>query len=302
MASIFFMNFQRLLNNSEIVAPVKVAKSLTRNTIRLRSCVLFDTPVIRLEHKLWMLKVSTLRGNSRTGIEVGTLGNTQPIYSAAGGVLKAEWNKQVKSCSGGIMTATRFFVYGSMSEGMVHFSKIADFVMSSVPATIKATAYRLKVGFPALLQEERDCVAGHLVELRTSDLLQHLLDEFFGFNKLDPEKSVYSREKTLVEVEGSSEKMEAWVYFLNPKKLPPNAKLIEGGDWQKSLSEEPVLVNKLSERQVQYIQRLGKSTGREIVPIDLPLYRELMGLELIVDKGRRLALSKLGHEVYRHLG
>lgn len=200
------------------------------------------------------------------------------------------------------MTATRFFVYGSMSEGMVHFSKIADFVMSSVPASIKATAYRLKVGFPALLQEERDHVAGHLVELKTSDLLQHLLDEFFGFNKLDPEKSLYSRHKTLVEVEGSSEKTEAWVYFLNPKKLPPTAKLIEGGDWQKSLNEEPLLVNKLTERQTQYIQRLGKSTGREIVPIDLPLYRELMGLELIVDKGRRLALSKLGHEVYRHLG
>jgi gamma-glutamylcyclotransferase (GGCT)/AIG2-like uncharacterized protein YtfP len=200
------------------------------------------------------------------------------------------------------MTATRFFVYGSMSEGMVHFSKIADFVMSSVPATIKATAYRLKVGFPALLQEERDRVGGQLVELRTSELLQHLLDEFFGFNKLDPEKSVYSREKTLVEIEGSSEKLEAWVYFLNPKKLPPTATLIEGGDWQKSLSEEPLLVNKLTERQTHYIQRLGKSTGREIVPIDLPLYRELMGLELIVDKGRRLALSKLGHEVYRHLG
>ena len=200
------------------------------------------------------------------------------------------------------MTATRFFVYGSMSEGMVHFSKIADFVMSSVPATIKATAYRLKVGFPALVQEERNRVRGHLVELKTSDLLQHLLDEFFGFNKLDPEKSLYSRHKTLVDVEGSSEKAEAWVYFLNPKKLPLNAKLIEDGDWEKSLNEEPLMVNKLTERQVHYIQRLGKSTGREIVPIDLPLYRELMGLELIVDKGRRLALSKLGHEVYRHLG
>lgn len=197
------------------------------------------------------------------------------------------------------MTATRFFVYGSMCEGMVHFAKIKDFVLSSVPASIKATAYRLKVGFPALLKDERDQVAGHLVELKSSDLLQHLLDEFFGFNKLDPEKSLYSREKTLVEVDGRIE--EAWVYFLNPKKLPPTAKLIEGGDWQRAMDEEQTLLSKLTERQVQYIQRLGRSTGREIVPIDLPLYRELMGLELIVDKGRRLALSKLGHEVFRHL-
>ncbi|MNS72308.1 hypothetical protein D3C72_1057130 [compost metagenome] len=65
--------------------------------------------------------------------------------------------------------------------------------------------------------------------------------------------------------------------------------------------EEPALTAKLSDKQVTYIQKLGKSSGREIIPIDLTLYRELMNLELIVDKGRRLALSKFGQEVYRHL-
>jgi hypothetical protein len=62
------------------------------------------------------------------------------------------------------------------------------------------------------------------------------------------------------------------------------------------------MTSKLTEKQATYIQRLGRSSGREIVPIDLTLYRELMNLELIVDKGRRLALSKLGQEVFRHLG
>jgi hypothetical protein len=33
----------------------------------------------------------------------------------------------------------------------------------------------------------------------------------------------------------------------------------------------------------------------------MELYRELMKLELVVDKGRRLALSKLGQEVARYL-
>ncbi len=61
------------------------------------------------------------------------------------------------------------------------------------------------------------------------------------------------------------------------------------------------LKNDLSEKQMDYILRLGKVSGREIVPIDLQLYRELMNLEIIVDKGRRLALSKLGHEIYRFL-
>lgn len=198
------------------------------------------------------------------------------------------------------MTTTRFFVYGSLCEGMVHFSKIQNFIESSVPAQIRATAYRLKVGFPALINSGADLVSGHLVELRSSDLLIALLDEFFGFNQQDPAKSLYHRQESLVTVEdGGVEK--AWVYFLNPLKLPVNAAPIHGGDWLKSMEEQPTMTQKLTDKQKCYISKLGNSSGREIVPIDLQLYRELMNLELIVDKGRRLALSKLGHEVYRHL-
>lgn len=198
------------------------------------------------------------------------------------------------------MTTTRFFVYGSLCEGMVHFSKIQNFIESSIPAQIRATAYRLKVGFPALINSGADLISGHLVELKSSDLLIGLLDEFFGFNQMDPSKSLYHRQETLVTVPGGSVE-KAWVYFLNPLKLPANAAPIHGGDWEKSMEEQPTLTQKLTEKQKSYISKLGNSSGREIVPIDLQLYRELMNLELIVDKGRRLALSKLGHEVYRHL-
>lgn len=199
------------------------------------------------------------------------------------------------------MTTTRFFVYGSFCEGMVHFSKIQNFVESSVFARVKATAYRLKVGFPALVKGGGDLVPGQLVEMKGSELLIGLLDEFYGFNRMDPEKSLYTREEVDVYPEGSSTSVKAWVYFLSPLKLPVNAAVIQGGDWQKSLVEQPALTDKLTEKQAAYIQRLGKSSGREIVPIDLTLYRELMNLELIVDKGRRLALSRLGQEVFRHL-
>ncbi|MBS1969292.1 MAG: gamma-glutamylcyclotransferase [Bdellovibrionales bacterium] len=198
------------------------------------------------------------------------------------------------------MTTTRFFVYGSLCEGMVHFSKIQSFIESSVPAQIRATAYRLKVGFPALINSGADLVPGHLVELRSSDLLIALLDEFFGYNQQDPSKSLYHRQETLVSIEGENVE-KAWAYFLNPMKLPANATPIHGGDWQKSLEDQPAMTQKLTDKQKCYISKLGNSSGREIVPIDLQLYRELMNLELIVDKGRRLALSKLGHEVYRHL-
>lgn len=198
------------------------------------------------------------------------------------------------------MTTTRFFVYGSLCEGMVHFSKIQNFIESSIPAQIRATAYRLKVGFPALINSGADLISGHLVELKSSELLVGLLDEFFGFNQMDPSKSLYHRQETLVTIEGGGIE-KAWVYFLNPLKLPLNAEPIHGGDWAKSMEEQPALTQKLTDKQKCYISKLGNSSGREIVPIDLQLYRELMNLELIVDKGRRLALSKLGHEVYRHL-
>jgi len=199
------------------------------------------------------------------------------------------------------VTTTRFFVYGSFCEGMVHFSKIQNFVESSVFARVKATAYRLKVGFPALVKGGGDLVPGQLVEMKGSELLIGLLDEFYGFNRMDPEKSLYTREEVDVYPEGSSISVKAWVYFLSPLKLPVNAAVINGGDWQRSLAEQPALTDKLTEKQTAYIQKLGKSSGREIVPIDLTLYRELMNLELIVDKGRRLALSRLGQEVFRHL-
>ncbi|NUN06865.1 MAG: gamma-glutamylcyclotransferase [Bdellovibrio sp.] len=199
------------------------------------------------------------------------------------------------------MTTTRFFVYGSFCEGMVHFSKIQNFMESSVFARAKATAYRLKVGFPVIVKGGGDLVPGQLVELKTSEILLSLLDEFFGFNRQTPEMSLYSREEIEVFPEGTSQGIKAWAYFLNPLKLPVNAAVIPGGDWKKSMEERPVLTSQLTDKQATYIQRLGRSTGREIVPIDLTLYRELMNMELIVDKGRRLALSKLGQEVFRHL-
>ena len=68
------------------------------------------------------------------------------------------------------------------------------------------------------------------------------------------------------------------------------------------LDENPPLPQTLSDRQRSYVLKLGAVKGRDIIPIqDLTLYRELMKLELIVDKGRRLALSSLGKEVYKHL-
>lgn len=198
------------------------------------------------------------------------------------------------------MATERFFFYGSMSEGMVHYNKVKNFIESQVPATIRAQAFRLKVGFPVLVKNPIDTIHGMIVELKTSEILLSLMDSFFGVHPTNPALGLHERQKQLVQI--GSELVEAWVYFVNPKKMPKDSVLIEGGDWFKSMQDVPPMTQGLSEKQIIYIKKLGTASGRDIVPInDLTLYRELMKLELIVDKGRRLALSKLGQDVYRHI-
>lgn len=200
------------------------------------------------------------------------------------------------------MTTMRFFLCGSWTEGMVNFAKIQTYISDLKQGQILAKAVRTKLGFPLLLKDRADRVWGQLAEIQVSDFLLAILDEFHGVHPSDPNKGLHTRESTFVELEDGIQ-VEAWAYFANPKKIPAGSSEILSGDWKKSLEEQPTLIEKLTERQVAYVKKLGSASGRDIVPIqDLSLYRELMNLELIVDKGRRLALSKLGKEVYRHLG
>ncbi len=212
------------------------------------------------------------------------------------------------------MTTMRFFVIGSWTEGMFHFQKLRPFIVSYEPATLQAQAYRLAVGFPVLVAQNNgntdsdqtpdqtsDQIIGQLVELTHDQTLLALMDSLHGVHLTDPSKGLHQR-LTVKVVKNSGNQIEAQVYFFNPKKLNAKAVRIVGGVWQESLALYPPLTNQLTEKQKNHILKLGAVKGREIVPInDLSLYRELMKLELIVDKGRRLALSSLGKEVYNHL-
>jgi gamma-glutamylcyclotransferase (GGCT)/AIG2-like uncharacterized protein YtfP len=222
------------------------------------------------------------------------------LETVVSGTQRASQKQNPLSISEGELVTNVVFVYGSMSEGMVHFDKIKSAVVSVQPACVTAAAYQLPSGYPVIMKEGSEVIPGHLVELSSSDLMMPLLDEFFGVALMDPAKGLHMREEVDVTAEQLGA-VKAWIYFVNPKKLPTQAKKIESHQWEEAL-KSPKFVDQLSERQKTYIRRLGKITGREVVPIDLPLYRELMSLELIVDKGRRLALSKFGQEVYRYLG
>ena len=204
------------------------------------------------------------------------------------------------------MTTMRFFVIGSWTEGMLHFQKLKPFIVSYEPATIQAQAYRLPVGFPVLVEQgdgqgQYDQIIGQLVELKYDATLLALMDSLHGVHPAVPSKGLHQR--TTVKIcKNSGDQDEAQVYFFNPKKLSTKATRIEGGIWQESLAQNPPLTDQLTDKQKTYVRKLGAVKGRDIVPInDLTLYRELMKLELIVDKGRRLALSSLGKEVYNHL-
>lgn len=197
------------------------------------------------------------------------------------------------------MSTNSIFLCSSLADGDFFLDKIQNLIVSTELATIQAAVYRSKVGFPMLVKTGVDEVQGTLVHLISSDMVGHILDELMGFFPQNPAQGLTHKELALVQTQNGES--SAYVYFLNPEKVNSDVRYIENGDWQKALNEKPPIPKKLSERQRNYIQKLGKSSGRDIVPIDLALYRELMNLELVIDKGRRIALTKLGQDVYRYL-
>lgn len=191
------------------------------------------------------------------------------------------------------------FVYGSFSEGMVHYNRLLPYLVETRSVSASGSVYRLPVGFPVFLNQGMHEVLGLLVRVSKPEVLFPLLDEFHGVSAISPDEGLFTRVEIEVKCGGARE--AAWVYALLPSRLPKTAKLIEGGDWKKSLDENPALPMRLTDRQRNYIRKLARCSGRDIVPIDLDLYRELVHMDLVVDKGRRLALTALGHDVNRFL-
>jgi gamma-glutamylcyclotransferase (GGCT)/AIG2-like uncharacterized protein YtfP len=199
----------------------------------------------------------------------------------------------------------RFFVIGSWTEGMLHFQKLRPFIISYQQASIEGLVYRLPAGFPVIVENldsaQPDQIVGQLVEIKSDETLITLMDSFHGVHQADDTQGVHVRRLMKVQ-KSSGEIEEAQVYLYNPKKLNAKSERITGGVWQEMLKSNPPMSEQLSDRQKTYVLKLGAAKARDIIPInDLTLYRELMKLELIVDKGRRLALSSLGKEVYKHL-
>ncbi len=210
------------------------------------------------------------------------------------------------------MTTMSFFMIGSWTEGMFHFQKIKPHVHSVKPGQINARIFRLPVGYPVLVEKKSEDIEqtqpsshfidGQILEVATDDTLLALLDSFHGVHPTDPAKSLFHRKCFPMADLADSASSELNVYMMNPAKLPKNSVEISGSCWRKSLTEVPPLPATLTEKQKEILRQLGNVKGRDVVLVkDLTLYRDLMKLELIVDKGRRLALSPLGKDVFQYL-
>lgn len=189
-----------------------------------------------------------------------------------------------------------FFLYGIYDEGQKCFPRFKNFITSSRPAYVKGNLYKLSCGLPLLAPGGEDVISGNLVELEIADSYWAIIDALNGFNALNPKKSLIVRQAVEVHLPESAP-VQAQAYSINADKKVQGLELVPGGEWQTCMSSPQALIERLTDRQKTYIQKLSQAKGREIVPVDMALYRELMSLELIVDKGRRLALTHLGQEI-----
>jgi hypothetical protein len=195
--------------------------------------------------------------------------------------------------------AYSFFLYGIYAEGQKCFSRFKNLISHSRPAYVKGTMNKLTCGLPILSTPGEDMISGQLVQLDIPESYWAILDALNGYNASNLKKSFLVRENVeVIVMEGPT--VSAQTYCLNSARSSHVAELISSG-WENVLESSVGLVEKLTERQKTYLQKLSQAKGREIIPVDMALYRELMSLELIIDKGRRIALTRLGLEISHFL-
>lgn len=189
-----------------------------------------------------------------------------------------------------------FFLYGAYEPEQPCYGRFKNFIKNSQTAFVKGTLHQLQCGLPLLLKEGDGWTQGTAVELDIPETQWPIFDAINGC--FQPAKSFIVRESFAARMAGASdaEEFSLSTYALNPEKKQQTRGPVE---IQNVLSSS--LIHQLTERQRTYIYKLSRAKGREIIPVDMLLYRELLLLELIVDKGRRLALTNLGQEVSHFL-
>ncbi len=190
-----------------------------------------------------------------------------------------------------------FFVYGIYDENQKCHQRFKDFIVSKQKAHVKGSIHLLSSGMGLLDPAGDDLISGHLIEIEAPESYLAILDALCGFDPLSIKKSFVLRSQVLAFV-AEAPPVSTMAYCLNTEQKLSDLRILRGADLENYLNHKTEgLIDKITERQKAYIQKLAQAKGREIVPVDLALYRELISLELIVDKGRRMALSRRGTEL-----
>jgi gamma-glutamylcyclotransferase (GGCT)/AIG2-like uncharacterized protein YtfP len=189
------------------------------------------------------------------------------------------------------------FAYGSFSENQVHYSKFSQMIVNSEPSSVYGQVYRLRCGYPILSVEGSDQVPGHLFELEVPESFWSVMDQLLGVS--GEQESLWIRQT--VSVDCANDGVLAQAYVLNPEMQSQVLRPIPQGRWSEDMTQAPPLTQHLETRHLDYLKKLSQARGRELVPYKLDVYRTLMSLELIKDKGRRPALTRLGQEISQFL-
>jgi gamma-glutamylcyclotransferase (GGCT)/AIG2-like uncharacterized protein YtfP len=119
-------------------------------------------------------------------------------------------------------------VYGTLRSGQAARSLVANYVASSVPATIGGRIYALADGYPALVPGDGGTVVGEVCQLRELVAAFALLDAYEGADFI----------RTMVRVACDGDSIWAWTYVLGDRRLADEAELISSGDWARHLAGE----------------------------------------------------------------
>lgn len=194
------------------------------------------------------------------------------------------------------------FVFGDLGPGLVQTEKFVRNgakILSRRPVTITSGVVRLASGMVVAI-EGGSAVSGDQLEISAPQAAWSIFEEWHGVSHLVPDQGLCRPIKKTAETDDGSS-TEVIVYEFSLDRLPPSALHVVDGKWREVINQRPGLVQILTPRQKEYIRKLANCSGRDVVPIDLNLYREFLRLEVAVDKGRRLALTTLGQEVNRWL-
>lgn len=125
------------------------------------------------------------------------------------------------------------FVYGTLRRGygnhyLINKNPALKNPPNFIAEVITTKKYRLTAnGIPFLHPTKRKGAAHVKGEVyRVGDLMLERLDRLEGYNREEPGKSYYKREKILVKT-SEGEEMEAWVYFCDRRE----GRLIPSGDY-----------------------------------------------------------------------